>query len=159
LEFAVTSYEAPACFFADLFDVGEMVEISGQSGIVKSIGMRFVILENSYGTAIYIANRTVTNVINYPRGYVRCIADVTLSSDEVRAAAAETRVRAIAQGVYEQFPGILLTPPSIEGRLETSAGSVAQSVEFAIQNLIEQRNVLDLRGSRGHRANVRIDIG
>ncbi len=27
--------------FSDLIDVGEMVEISGQTGIVRSIGMRF----------------------------------------------------------------------------------------------------------------------
>lgn len=118
--------------FSDLFDVGEMVEISGQSGIVKSIGMRFVVLENSFGAAIYIPNRTVTNVINYPRGYIRCIADVTLSSNDELAQKMEQIASAIAQGVYEQFPGILLTPPSIEGRISTTAARQFLRIKFRI---------------------------
>lgn len=118
--------------FSDLFDVGDMVEISGQSGIVRSIGMRFVVLENSFGAAVYIPNRTVTNVINYPRGYIRCIADITLSKDAELAGTMEQNIPAIAQGLYEQFPGILLTPPSVEGRKSTSAGKQFLRVKFRI---------------------------
>ena len=51
--------------FSNLFDVGDMVEISGQTGIVRSIGMRFTILENYFGAEIFIPNRTITNVVNY----------------------------------------------------------------------------------------------
>lgn len=118
--------------FSDLFDVGDMVEISGQSGIVRSIGMRFVVLENSFGAAVFIPNRTVTNVINYPRGYVRCIADITLSNDPGVSEKMEENITAIAQGVYEQFPGILLTSPSMEGRISTSAGKQFLRVKFRI---------------------------
>ena len=118
--------------FSDLFDVGDMVEISGQSGVVRGIGMRFVVLENSFGAAVYIPNRTVTNVIKYPRGYVRCIADITLANDEGQAQAMEEVIVGIARGVYEQFPGILLTPPSVEGRISTTAGKQFLRVKFRI---------------------------
>src|SRR5690606_28264461 len=67
--------------FSDLIDVGDMVEISGQSGVVRSISMRFVELENALGATVFIPNRTINNVVNYPRGYVRCLVDVTLLGD------------------------------------------------------------------------------
>ena len=71
--------------FSDLFHVEDMVEISGQPGIVTSIGMRFTRLRNSLGAEVYIPNRTIANVIVYPRGYIRCLADISLSSDEATA--------------------------------------------------------------------------
>ncbi|MCH8478755.1 MAG: mechanosensitive ion channel family protein, partial [Wenzhouxiangella sp.] len=45
--------------FADLLDVGEMINIGGQIGIVRSIGMRFVTLENSMGARVSVPNRTI----------------------------------------------------------------------------------------------------
>ncbi len=64
--------------FSDLFDVGDMVEIAGQSGIVRGLGLRFTVLINGFGAEVYIPNRTIANVVNYPRGYVRCLFDITL---------------------------------------------------------------------------------
>ena len=62
--------------FSNLIDIGDMVEIGGQTGIIRSIGMRFTVLENSMKAEVFIPNRSITNVINYPRGYVRCLIDV-----------------------------------------------------------------------------------
>ena len=45
--------------FSNLFDVGDMVEISGQTGIVKRIGMRFTVLENSFGAQVFLPNRSI----------------------------------------------------------------------------------------------------
>lgn len=72
--------------FSDLFDVGDLVEIGGQSGIVRSMGLRFVELENSMGATVHLPNRSITNVIRYPRGYVRCIVDITMDEDAERRA-------------------------------------------------------------------------
>jgi small conductance mechanosensitive channel len=118
--------------FSDLFDVGEMVEISGQSGLVRKIGMRFVELGNSYGARIFIPNRTITNVINYPRGYVRFIADIRLSADPAVAQGMREIVHKLVPTVYEQFPGILLTAPSFEGELKTSAGTPFVRIKFRV---------------------------
>ncbi len=118
--------------FSDLLDVGELVEISGQTGVVRGIGMRFVELENALGAYVFVPNRTINNVINYPRGYVRCIADVALAGDgsemDKMAAVAER----LMQGVYDQFPGVLRTPPSVEGRYRTSAGKEYLRLKFRV---------------------------
>ena len=118
--------------FSDLIDVGDMVEISGQTGIVRSIGLRFTVLENAFGALVYIPNRTIANVINYPRGYVRCLLDITLSSDTKIAAQMEERATSVFASTQEQFPGLFTTPPSIEGRIATSAGKLFLRVKFRI---------------------------
>ncbi len=47
--------------FSDLADVGDLIEIPGQTGIVRSISMRFVELQNALGASVFIPNRTIGN--------------------------------------------------------------------------------------------------
>ena len=54
---------------SNLIDIGEMVEINGQVGTVKSIGMRFVIIRNALGAEVNFPNRNINIVINYTKGY------------------------------------------------------------------------------------------
>jgi small conductance mechanosensitive channel len=109
-----------------------MVEISGQTGIVQNIGIRFTVLTNFVGAEVFIPNRTIGNVIKYERGYVRALADITLPADPDTAAEVENRVVSIVEATHEQFPGILITPPSIEGRFKTSSGKEFLRVKFRI---------------------------
>ena len=118
--------------FSDLVDVGDLVEISGQTGIVKAITMRFVELENALGATVFIPNRTINNVINYPRGYVRCIVDVTLPGDDEAKNRAEAMALAIMQGTHEQFAGILISGASSEGRLKLKSGKEILRLKFRI---------------------------
>ena len=118
--------------FSDLFDVGDMVEMGGQTGIVRGLGMRFTVLVNSFGAEVYIPNRSISNVIRYPRGDIRCIADVTLAQDPDRAEKMEQTTRRIVTGFGEQFPGILRTPPDYEGQQRTSSGRLFLRVKFRI---------------------------
>ena len=118
--------------FADLFDLGDMVEIGGQTGIVRNFGMRFTVLENSFGAQVIIPNRTITNVVAYPRGYVRCIVDISLSDDADTATRMEDAVRGIVTAAYEQYPGILRTPPDYEGIQTTTSGRRFLRVKFRI---------------------------
>lgn len=119
--------------FSDLFNVGDMVEIGGQVGIVRRLGMRFTVLVNAFGAEVFIPNRSLANVIRYPRSYVRCIMDITLSADEAVADRMEQEaIRPIVAGVYEQFPGILRTEPDYEGHQTTSSGRVFLRVKFRI---------------------------
>jgi moderate conductance mechanosensitive channel len=108
--------------FSSLVDIGEMVNIGGQTGIVRSIGMRFIVLENSFGALVNIPNRTITNVIRHPRGYVRSIMDVTLAEEEDKKQRMITLTESLLPTVEEQFPGIMRSPPSVEGVMRTSAG-------------------------------------
>ncbi len=118
--------------FSDLVDVGDLVEISGQTGIVRSISMRFVELQNALGASVFIPNRTIGNVINYPRGYVRCIVDVTLRGDDEAKINAEERALSLMTAAHEQFPGILMTEPSNEGRLKLGSGKEILRLKFRI---------------------------
>ena len=118
--------------FTNLFDVGDVVEIGGQTGIVQRLGMRFTVLTTALGAEVFVPNRTIGNVINYPRGYVRCLADVSLSTDPETAQRMEAVIRRIVTATGEQFPGILRTPPDYEGVMATSSGRIFLRVKFRI---------------------------
>jgi len=118
--------------FSDLVDIDDMVEISGQTGIVQSIGMRFLVLKNSLGAQAYIPNRTITSVINYQRGYIRCLVDLTLSNEMGMADQMIDAIKPIAQAAFEQFPGIFITEPSMEGRFKTKSGKEFLRIKFRI---------------------------
>jgi len=78
--------------FSGPFDVGKMVEVSGQTGIVKRMGLRFTALENSMGAEVFIPNRKAEYVLNYPRGYVPCLADIPLPPDPALSVRMESLV-------------------------------------------------------------------
>jgi small conductance mechanosensitive channel len=118
--------------FSDLFHVGDMVEISGQTGIVRRVGMRFTVLENSFGAEIFIPNRTISNVVNYPLGYIRAIVDIILSKDKTTASQMEEKAAALVDSTAEQIPGIFRAAPSVEGRVRTGAGKEFLRVKFSL---------------------------
>ncbi len=118
--------------FSNLFNVGDMVEVGGQTGIVQSLGIRFTVLTNFMGAQVFIPNRTISNVIRYPRGYVRALLDVNLPDEEDKARMAEERITLLVQSAHEQFPGILITPPTIQGRKQTSSGKQFLRVKFRV---------------------------
>ncbi|MDH3692412.1 MAG: mechanosensitive ion channel, partial [Gammaproteobacteria bacterium] len=99
---------------------------------VRSIGMRFIVIENSLGALVFIPNRSVTNVINYARGYVRCLVDVNLSKDLSTAEKMLKDIELLVETVVEQFPGIFIYPPSTEGRFPTAAGHEFVRIKFRI---------------------------
>ncbi len=120
--------------FTDLFDVGDMVEIGGQTGIVKRVGIRFTLLKNPMGAEVFIPNRALTNVINYPYGYVRCLVDVSVPdscSGSERTLIGQT-ITNMTTAIEEQFPAILRGPVELEGWTETSMGNHYYRVKFRI---------------------------
>lgn len=118
--------------FSDLIDVGDLVEISGQTGIVRAITMRFVEMENALGATVFIPNRTISNIVNYPRGYVRCIVDITLRGDEAARANMESIAVNLMNTTCEQFPGILMKDPSSENRITLNSGKQFLRIKFRI---------------------------
>lgn len=118
--------------FSDLLDIGDLVDLGGQVGIVESVGIRFTVLVNFAGARVYVPNRTVTNVINYPDGYIRVFLDARLPEDSSLWPDAERQIAVLAEAAYEQYPGILLVPPTLEGREETRAGYGYLRVKFRI---------------------------
>lgn len=118
--------------FSDLLDVGDMVDVGGQVGIVEKVHMRFTVLINFSGARVYIPNRSIANVINYPQGYIRAFLDVRLPEDRERWPEVQAQVNHIAQAAYEQFPGTLLLPPKFEAWQETTAGYAYLRFKFRL---------------------------
>ena len=117
---------------SDLLEIGDMVEIAGQTGIVQSVGMRFTVLRNSMGANVYIPNRSLASMINYPRGYIRCLVDIELAEDEEVNRQLESVVERVAQGVSEQFPAVMRRPFEVEGKHETASGKRFLRVKFRL---------------------------
>lgn len=118
--------------FSDLLDIGDLVELGGQVGIVESVGIRFTVLVNFAGARVYVPNRTVTNVVSYPAGFVRVFLDARLPEDPSLWPEAERKIATLMDAAYEQHPGILLVPPTLEGRAETRAGYGYVRIKFRI---------------------------
>ena len=110
-----------------------------------------------------IPNRSITNVVAYPRGYVRAYVDVELPGDAARA---EQAVWQIAESAREQFPGILVAPPSLEGRAKTPGGAEYLRVKFRlwpgqgalIEGIIRPRMVSALRALDPDYADWRVAV-
>jgi moderate conductance mechanosensitive channel len=117
---------------SDLLNVGDMVEVGGQTGIVRTIGMRFIVLENTLGAEVFIPNRSIMNVINYPRGYVRCIVDITLPADPESKDKMTDLITQATGSFTEQFPGMLVKPVSIEGIIKITPGKEILRIKFRI---------------------------
>ncbi|PLX11125.1 MAG: hypothetical protein C0597_15600, partial [Marinilabiliales bacterium] len=64
--------------FSDLIDIGDLIEIGGQTGYVEEIGMRFIVIKNVNKAQVYIPNRTINNVINYSNGNIKYYLDIRL---------------------------------------------------------------------------------
>lgn len=116
----------------DLINIGNMVEIGGQTGIIRSIGMRFIVIENALGAEVFVPNRSIMNVISYPRGYVRCIVDVTLSNEPGFRDKMKGLIEETTNSFVKQFPGILIKPFSIEGVIKTTSEKEILRIKFRI---------------------------
>jgi len=117
---------------SNLIDIGDMVEINGQNGIVQSIGMRFVVIHNAMGAEIYFPNRNINIVINYTKGYVNCIVDIKLPEiPDVRGSFDELVSKSV-KSVFEKYPNILRGGPLKEKIVKTSAGKEYKRIIFKI---------------------------
>ena len=117
---------------SDLYDVGDMLEISGQTGIVRSIGMRFTVLETSMGAEVSIPNRTVSSVIYYPKGYVRALADISLvGPPEIRLQMVD-KIQEIVDSFLLQFGGVFIREPDLEDRIVLPSNREVIRVKFRL---------------------------
>ena len=107
--------------FSDVLNVGDMVDLSGQSGRVEQIGLRFTTLVNVLGQEVYVPNRNIAQIGRYRKGVVRAYVDVQFPEgcDEN---AVTTRIREIARGMHAQHDSVLLTEPQVLGVFSAEPG-------------------------------------
>jgi hypothetical protein len=117
---------------SNLIDIGEMVEINGQTGIVQSIGMRFVVIRNAVGAEIFFPNRNINIVINYPKGYISCIVDIKIPGSGEMRSPFDDLVNTSVKSVYEKYPNIFRASPSGGKVVKTSDGKEYKRIIFKI---------------------------
>ena len=119
--------------FSDVLDVGDMANVGGQVGIVESIGMRFTTMIGFSGERVFVPNRTIANVVNYPHGYIRAYVDARVpSADESTRVQTTELAESIANAAYEQYRGILLIPPTVEAVHDIGAGDGYARIKFRV---------------------------
>lgn len=118
--------------FSDLIDIGDLVEVSGQTGVVRGVTMRFVELENALGGTVFVPNRTISNVINYPRGYVRCFVDVTLLGDDAARGRMERTCTRLVNAFAQQFPAVVVRETTTTGPQRLESGRDYLRLKFRI---------------------------
>jgi small conductance mechanosensitive channel len=100
--------------FTDVLDVGDVVDISGQTGRVERIGLRFTTMVNLLEQKVYIPNRNIAQINRYRNGYVRAYVDVQLP-DAFEAEQVVATITPLAEGMRAQHDAIVLTEPEIMG--------------------------------------------
>lgn len=89
-------------------DIGDMVEINGQTGVIRSIGMRFVVFVNANAAKVYIPNRNINVVINYPKKYITCMLDIILPNNAILNKRIVEEVNEMLSIVPIKYPNILI---------------------------------------------------
>lgn len=113
-------------------DVGDMVEINGQTGIVDSIDMRFVVFENALGAKVYIPNRNINVVINYPKKYVSCHVDIVIPGNtELKQGIVEI-TNIMLEIVPQKYPAILVQHKAKTKIVKTNFNNEILRVQFNI---------------------------
>lgn len=100
--------------FSDLVDIGDLVEIGGQTGYVESIGMRFIVIQNANKATVYIPNRTVNNVINYSHGSIKFFLDIRIPDDKKNKKTIKEIVDRMIKTYEEQFPTFFIEKTTTE---------------------------------------------
>ena len=134
--------------FEGQFEVGDMVEISGQTGIVEEIGLRMTRLRNYLGQGVVIPNRNIAVVGNYSKGALQTRVDVAVADSEAATQAAGILEKLGAE-MKRQFEGVILSPLRVRGPLSLNTGEHFVRLELAIwpmqQWVIDQQLVPRIR--------------
>lgn len=107
--------------FENQFSVGDMVEISGQVGIVEGIGLRTTRIRNYFGAEVIFQNRNIPMVGRYDKGAFEFYVDVALA-DEEKAGDAATLLGHVGREFEKQFSEIIMGTPEVKGLVELETG-------------------------------------
>ena len=107
--------------FEGQFDVGDMVEISGQTGLVQELGLRMTKLRNYAGATVVIPNRNIAMVGNFGGGAQQVHLDVAVTA-EADAGELGRIMLSVAEETARQFEGVVLRVPKLLGTVELATG-------------------------------------
>jgi moderate conductance mechanosensitive channel len=145
--------------FTGLVEVGDMVDLGGQVGVVEKIGIRYTELRNVQGAVVFIPNRNVGNVTTFPVGYIRAFVDVRLPREPEARAPALHAIERIAEASYSQLGSIMIKAPSVNTMSDPAQDQSQPASDFVrlkfriwpgqgtvIEQIVRPRLIHTLRG-------------
>ena len=135
--------------FEGQFDVGDMVDISGQVGKVEEIGLRMTRLRSYFGQTVVIPNRNIAVVANYVGTGLPVHLDVALGAEEGTEARVVSLLKAFCPEMRRQFEDIILSGPKVVGPLSLQTGERFVRLHLTIwpqqQWLVDQQLIPRIR--------------
>jgi small conductance mechanosensitive channel len=117
--------------FEGQLEVGDMAEISGQTGIVQEVGLRVTKLRNYLGQLITIPNRNIAMVGTYTKGALQAHIDVALTGEDMAVNCSE-ELQKIGNEISRQFKGVILSNPKVLSPLSLETGEHFVRMQFEI---------------------------
>jgi moderate conductance mechanosensitive channel len=100
--------------FSDVLNVGDVVDVAGQTGRVERIGLRFTVLVNALDQHVYVPNRNIGQINRYRKGHVRVYVDLQVPP-EMDAERLRQVVEPIASGMHTQHRRVIIARPEVLG--------------------------------------------
>ncbi|MBD3242743.1 MAG: mechanosensitive ion channel [Chitinivibrionales bacterium] len=97
--------------FENQFDVGDLVEVSGQTGVVREIGLRMTKIRSFSGQTAILPNRSIGTVVTYRHGGLYSVTELTVPSEKARAAA--LLAGSVAEHVRKRFADVFRRDPDV----------------------------------------------
>jgi len=127
------------------FSIGELVQISGFTGIVKEVGIRTTKIEDWKGDYFIVNNGSVGNVINYSRDYSIAVVDMTLGFD-IDYSVFETAINEFLKQYDNTNPAIVDLPVYL-GMVESGSNFMKVRItakcrpteHFGVERLLRQQ--------------------
>lgn len=107
--------------FSDVLDVGDVVDLGGQTGRVERVGLRFTTLRNLHDQRVFVPNRSINQINRYRGGHVRAYVDLQIP-DGADADDFVKIIEPLARGMSEQHSAIILGPVEFIGPVGVEAG-------------------------------------
>jgi len=141
--------------FSDTMDIGDLMEVSGHTGRLERIGLRFTTLTNFAGQTILIPNRNIGVLGRYRTGYARAFLDVQIP-EGVDEATVRALIERIGRGARAQYSAVIVGEPRIHA--EQRAGEAPDGWRYLrtrfriwpgqhglIENTVRQRILAAMR--------------
>ena len=109
--------------FENQFAVGDMVEITGQIGIVDEMGLRTTRIRNYVGESLIYPNRNITVVGLFTKGVVEASVDVAIAED-TEISKATSIMENLSIELRKQYPGIIRNLPRIADAIALETGEI-----------------------------------
>ncbi|MCP4452812.1 MAG: mechanosensitive ion channel family protein [Planctomycetes bacterium] len=117
--------------FEDQFNVGDMVEINKNVGVVEELGLRMTRIKNYQDQRVVIPNRNISIVGNYARRALSVHVDVAVGDDSTFERLSQAMAH-VAGEIRQQFEKIVLDVPKSVTRVQLDTGESFARLDLSI---------------------------